>query len=121
MDRFFAKLQPEKLVLRNNYFFQVVDPSLKEPVAMKDVDPEELHWSSSTLGNEGPLSRALLVRSPADNQRQIPSPMVNTQNSLQAPIAPGQRTSTSDPNVNRYAAFLEPALFYSRFERTTNP
>lgn len=49
MDRFFTKLQPDKMVLRNNYFFQVVHENAE---GLKQVDPLELSWATSALGPE---------------------------------------------------------------------
>ncbi|KAG8864862.1 hypothetical protein FRB96_003448 [Tulasnella sp. 330] len=55
MDRFFTKLTPEKLILRNNYFLQVLYdcPSTDTEVhAARKFDPHELAWSTSSFGNE---------------------------------------------------------------------
>lgn len=65
MDRFFGKLQPEKLVLRNNYFFQVAYNTEDEPhrlTAQRRVDPDELSWATS-LGCEGTYEVLLVFRS----------------------------------------------------------
>ncbi|KAG8922526.1 hypothetical protein FRC01_013921 [Tulasnella sp. 417] len=54
MDRFFTKLQPDKLTLRNNYFFQVVDTDRPVPDtrSFTSVDPKELSWARTALGDE---------------------------------------------------------------------
>lgn len=54
MDRFFSKLQPDKLMLRNNYFFQVVDTDRPVPntSSSPNVDPKELSWARTALGDE---------------------------------------------------------------------
>ncbi|KAG9018958.1 hypothetical protein FRB90_007949 [Tulasnella sp. 427] len=54
MDRFFSKMQPEKLTLRNNYFFQVVNTD-RPPIdtsSFVDADPKELSWARTALGDE---------------------------------------------------------------------
>ncbi len=55
MDRFFTKLQPDKLVFRNNYGFQVIADLSESKNPHEDVDPEELHWSTTDFGDEGEL------------------------------------------------------------------
>ncbi|KAG9049353.1 hypothetical protein FS837_010567 [Tulasnella sp. UAMH 9824] len=54
MDRFFSKLQPDKLTLRNNYFFQVVntDHAVPDRSSFASVDPKELSWARTALGDE---------------------------------------------------------------------
>jgi hypothetical protein len=54
MDRYFEKMKTDKLVLRNNYSIQVrhdLDPDCLD--AWHAVDPEELAWAYSSLGDEG--------------------------------------------------------------------
>lgn len=57
MDRFFSKLQPDKLMLRNNYFFQVLYELPPEGSPARDPDPHEISWSASSLGGEGESDR----------------------------------------------------------------
>jgi len=59
LERFFRRLPVDKLVVRNNYFFQVVKPeedrnatSKATPNEYTDLDPEELAWSSTVVGPE---------------------------------------------------------------------
>ncbi|KAG8934889.1 hypothetical protein FRC02_009011 [Tulasnella sp. 418] len=53
MDRYFAKLKTDRLVLRNNYFFQVVRRvSSPNSNPAKDYDPNELSWSYCNMGDE---------------------------------------------------------------------
>ncbi|KAG9021529.1 hypothetical protein FRB95_001966 [Tulasnella sp. JGI-2019a] len=55
MDRFFTKLQPDKLMARNNYFVQVLydcPPSETTVHTTREFDPHELGWSTSSLGVE---------------------------------------------------------------------
>ncbi|KAG9030574.1 hypothetical protein FRB95_003835 [Tulasnella sp. JGI-2019a] len=55
MDRFFTKLQLDKLIARNNYVLQVLYdcPSSETTVhATRKFDPHELAWSTSSLGDE---------------------------------------------------------------------
>lgn len=47
MARFFGKLRVDKPVLRNNYFFQIVEEKKKD-----ELDAEELAWSDTTNGEE---------------------------------------------------------------------
>jgi len=48
------RLPVEKPVVRNNYAFQVVDPTMNRPDDEKLVDRDELGWSSTMLGEEFP-------------------------------------------------------------------
>ncbi|KAG8894085.1 hypothetical protein FRB99_001528 [Tulasnella sp. 403] len=54
MDRYFSKLQPDKLVVRHNYQFQVVaDNQRAMQTSLRQNDPEELSWAESAFGDEG--------------------------------------------------------------------
>lgn len=55
LERFFKRLAVNKPVIRNNYFFQVVQPNDPSRRANEDtelIDPEELAWSTTTNGPE---------------------------------------------------------------------
>lgn len=65
MERFFQRMSVDKPVVRNNYFFQVIEPGKNKtgPINIdmggmgdedddREVDPEELGWSTSTNGPE---------------------------------------------------------------------
>lgn len=54
LGRFMKHLPVEKPVVRNNYTFQVVDPTTNRPDDKKLVDREELGWSSTMMGEEFP-------------------------------------------------------------------
>ncbi|KAH6915270.1 hypothetical protein BKA70DRAFT_571771 [Coprinopsis sp. MPI-PUGE-AT-0042] len=45
MERFFRKMQVDKPVSRNNYFFQVVRSAGDGSGRLKELDPEDLAWS----------------------------------------------------------------------------
>jgi len=53
MDRYFEKLKSDRLVLRHNYQFQVLRDLDIQKSANREVDAEELAWSTSGLGDEG--------------------------------------------------------------------
>ncbi|KIK99705.1 hypothetical protein PAXRUDRAFT_8719 [Paxillus rubicundulus Ve08.2h10] len=61
MERFFRRMPLDKLVIRNNYFIQVIKPTKAdnkdarldaEEATISEVDPEELGWSETTNGRE---------------------------------------------------------------------
>lgn len=54
LGRFMKRLPVEKPVVRNNYTFQVLDPTTKRPDDEKLVDRDELGWSSTMMGEEFP-------------------------------------------------------------------
>lgn len=56
LGRFMKRLPVEKPVVRNNYTFQVVDPITSRPIDEKQVDRDELGWSSTMMGEEFPES-----------------------------------------------------------------
>ncbi|EAU84944.1 hypothetical protein CC1G_00463 [Coprinopsis cinerea okayama7 len=49
MERFFRRMEVDKAVVRNNYFFQVVRSEEKKS---QEQDPEELGWSRTGIGPE---------------------------------------------------------------------
>jgi len=51
LGRFMKRLPVEKPVVRNNYTFQVVDPTTSR---LDDEDGDELGWSSTMMGEEFP-------------------------------------------------------------------
>ena len=58
LGRFMKRLPVEKPVVRNNYMFQVVDPTTNRPDGEKLVDRDELGWSSTMMGEEFPEGQA---------------------------------------------------------------
>ena len=54
LGRFMKRLPVEKPVVRNNYTFQVVDPTTNRPDDEKLVDRDELGWSNTMMGEEFP-------------------------------------------------------------------
>jgi hypothetical protein len=54
LGRFMRHLPVEKPVVRNNYTFQVVDPTTNRLVDEKLVDRNELGWSTTMMGEEFP-------------------------------------------------------------------
>jgi len=52
LGRFFKRMTVEKPVIRNNYAFQIVDPLSVNAKTEKRVDPEELSWATTMLGDE---------------------------------------------------------------------
>ena len=54
LGRFMKRLPVEKPVVRNNYMFQVVDPTTNRPNDEKLLDRDELGWLSTLLGEEFP-------------------------------------------------------------------
>ena len=57
LERFFRRLPLDKPVVRNNYFFQVVqEPEARRPApvpgSLLDVDPDEIAWSVTMQGDE---------------------------------------------------------------------
>ena len=57
IGRFMKRLPVEKPVVRYNYTFQVVDPTVSRPDDEKLVDRDELGWSSTMMGEEFPDGR----------------------------------------------------------------
>jgi len=51
MNRFFQKMKVDRPVLRNNFFFQIVQESVNQR-SVDNLDPEELAWSDTTNGPE---------------------------------------------------------------------
>ena len=58
LSKFMKRLPVEKPVARNNYTFQVVDPTTCRPHGEKLVDRDELGWSSTMKGDEFPDDQA---------------------------------------------------------------
>lgn len=54
LGRFMKRLPVEKPVVRNNYTFQVVDPTANRPDEEKLLDRDELGWSNTMMGEEFP-------------------------------------------------------------------
>jgi len=54
LGRFMKRLAVEKPVVRNNYTFQVVDPTTNRPDDEKLVDKDELGWARTMMGEEFP-------------------------------------------------------------------
>ncbi|TFK74455.1 hypothetical protein BDN72DRAFT_789277 [Pluteus cervinus] len=54
LERFFRRLPVDKPVIRNNYFVQTIRLSRdnEAPDEVKQIDPEELAWSTTTNGPE---------------------------------------------------------------------
>ncbi|KAF9651806.1 hypothetical protein BDM02DRAFT_3110278 [Thelephora ganbajun] len=57
LGRFIKRLPVDKPVVRNNYTFQVVDPTTNRPDDEKLVDRDELGWLSTMMGEEFPDSQ----------------------------------------------------------------
>lgn len=84
LARFFQKLAVDKPVLRNNYFFQIIDPELATDPS--EVDPDELAWSYTTNGDEDMFNQAT----------KEPFPDLLVQPVLTAPSVAGPDTPTTD-------------------------
>ena len=54
LGKFMKRLPVEKPVVRNNYTFQVVDPTTNRPDDEKVVDRDELGWAGTMMGEEFP-------------------------------------------------------------------
>jgi hypothetical protein len=52
LGRFFKRMSVENPVIRNNYALQIIDPLPPNADTEKRIDPEELSWATSMLGNE---------------------------------------------------------------------
>lgn len=87
LARFFQKLAVDKPVLRNNYFFQIIDPALAADPS--EVDPDELAWSYTTNGDEDVFNQATKEPFPDLLKQPVPS----------APSMVGPDTPTVDENV----------------------
>ena len=73
MNRFFARLTPDKLIQRNNYFFKLVnEPS--QPAEPRD--PNEIGWAEYMVGEEDAFApgRGLADNTGEEAARQDPSP-----------------------------------------------
>lgn len=109
MDRFFSKLQPDKLMLRNNYFFQVVDTDRPVPntSSSPNVDPKELSWARTALGDEGlPPSIEHSIGWP-DPAQSPPDLFIH-----------GHHETTTTENEKKKESFtLRPEYIYFRSER----
>jgi hypothetical protein len=57
LHRFFQKMRVDRPVLRNNFFFQIIE-DCPEKTQGDLVDPEELAWSDTTNGPEGTIQES---------------------------------------------------------------
>jgi hypothetical protein len=71
MERFFQKMTVDKPVARNNYFFQVIQPS-DTAGRQNPVDPEELAWAESSHGPEDEYTHTFPADKP-DRPKITPS------------------------------------------------